>query len=44
MGLDINFFRQRKADYPMLPVNVDWVQCSPVWLEDCGDCAQAPRI
>ncbi|BEM40998.1 hypothetical protein SME10J_47250 [Serratia marcescens] len=40
MGLDINFFRQRKADYPMLPVNGDWtpvgdwVPCSPAWLED----------
>jgi hypothetical protein len=50
MGLDINFFRQRKADYPMLPVNGDWtpvgdwVPCSPAWLEDGGDCAQAPRI
>lgn len=24
MGLDIDFFRQRKADYAMLPVNGDW--------------------
>ncbi|HID9895576.1 hypothetical protein [Serratia nevei] len=50
MGLDINFIRQRKADYPMLPVNGDWtpvgdwVPCSPAWLEDGGDCAQTPRI
>lgn len=44
MGLDINFFRQRKAGYPMLPVNGDWVPCSPAWMEDGGDCAQAPRI
>ncbi|HGL5836593.1 TPA: hypothetical protein ACKP06_003373 [Serratia marcescens] len=50
MGLDINFIRQRKADYPMLPVNGDWtpvgdwVPCSPAWLEDGGDCSLAPRI